>query len=238
MTGEADVVVEVDLDCGGGRHRLSARRGAPGGSEPVAADHADVDAELALHALGSPLPPCLAVVRAWRTLDLSVLPDDARLDVLPLLVDRLADNVSLLPTASRAPLDAAVQTVVRPIVHGQLAEVDGVDRGLQVQETISVGGAKGWRTGGSQIDAYGTLRGGICVLNLIVTVGWLRDVWAAGLADIGGDLVLRAQRLSPTQVTVRVARWIEQPGILDGRGDRMPLARQWAYVPVATTVEM
>jgi hypothetical protein len=52
---------EAMIDCGGETHRIGWK-----GGELLAADHDDLDSELALSALGGTSPACLKVVTAWR----------------------------------------------------------------------------------------------------------------------------------------------------------------------------
>ena len=213
------------VPCSGEHHRVSWRRG-----NLVIEDH-DLVAERAMRALGSETPACLRLLKQWR--DLHSWATSTELFVQ--MRDRLGperilapgvlagtNELSLLLTWERAwrassYLGGGHQRMLQEQLRARALEpvrqhVDwwadrlGADARPAVEVDLLRPGQPARVTGG--IDRF-AVRAGVAL-----SMAWVLDVWARGLAVVDGALVLELLA-SPTALRARAVRWEAQP---DGMG--------------------
>lgn len=220
--GRVLIGASLTVDCGGARHVVDLADGTA--AAPVARDH-DVDAELAHHRLGGGLPPCVGIVLAWQSADLTLAPVATRLPLFLAIEDRVALDGHVGPR-NRAALDALAVALLRPAVEAQVESLVGSTTALRVE--IGVIGSPYARrtTRGSEAGvAEGGVGGARAWVRLRLGFRWFRRVAAAGLAVVGGEPVVDAEDVIDGRTSLVTCTWQPWAG------------REWRLQPTSRVVE-
>ncbi len=209
-------VTEV-VDCSGGRHRVTWRRG-----KVVVEDH-DLVAERAMRVLGAETPACLRILKQWR--DLHRWATSTELFVQ--MRSRLGPERILAPGALGVPHELSLlltwerawrMSSYYGAGHERLLHEQLRDRAMDpVRRHVEVWAHRLGSAAPPSVDIEiirplqaPRLTGTIDALTARVTarlgVAWVLQVWARGLALVEDALVLELLP-SPTALGARAVRW-------------------------------